>query len=85
MDNRLELNRPSQDKLAEILLKEAIYLDAVEIGILKARISYLSPEELEKYSSVLVDNNPDHNPTVSPEVAEEVKAEAKPKRTRKKK
>ena len=47
------MDRQSQEKLAEIVLKNPDILGLEEIAFLKARKSYLSDEEIEKFSGIL--------------------------------
>ena len=83
MDNKKDLDNLTKNKLDEILSKKADVLDSGEIGFLRARRSYLTDAETEKYSSILEDTNSDHNPTVSPEMAEEVEKKTAAKKAKK--
>ena len=72
MDNKLELDKLTQEKLNGILAQEIGSLEDGDKAFLRARRSYLTEEELERYASILED------------VKEEVVIEKPKKKTKKK-
>ena len=72
MDNKLELDKLTQEKLNGILAQEIGSLEDGDKAFLRARRSYLTEEETERYSSILED------------VKEEVVIEKPKKKTKKK-
>jgi hypothetical protein len=51
--NRLQASLDLQEALNKILVKESFELNKMEIAFLKARESYLTKEQLEKFAPVL--------------------------------
>jgi hypothetical protein len=49
------MDQKSKEQLDEILRKEPAALTPGDVDVLKARISYLSPSDIERYKPVLAE------------------------------
>lgn len=53
-ENRELARKQLQDALDEITIKEVTSLTEYDKGFLRARVTYLTPEEKEKFKSILI-------------------------------